>query len=159
MLLVLLGTQPHPFNRLIEQLYSILATDTLGKLGITEVIIQSGGTNIPPHEHVQSMQNLAHADYLELISRAKIVITHGGAGSMFDALRMQKKVIAMARLAEYNEHVDDHQVELVQQLAKEHYLIAEPTLVESFGKLQDYPFISYIGQQEQAIQQLAKIIS
>ena len=45
-----------------------------------------------------------------------VIIIHGGAGSIINALNLKKKPIVMARLKKYNEHVNNHQVDLVKFL-------------------------------------------
>ena len=54
--------------------------------------------------------------------KADIVITHGGTGAIIGAVKKGKKVIAVPRLAKYGEHVDDHQLQLIEQF-KEQNLI------------------------------------
>ena len=44
-----------------------------------------------------------------------VVVTHGGTGAIIGAVKDNKKVIAVPRLAKYGEHVDDHQIEIVRQ--------------------------------------------
>ena len=44
-----------------------------------------------------------------------LVITHGGTGAIITAVKAGKKVIAVPRLAQYGEHVDDHQLQLLKQ--------------------------------------------
>jgi UDP-N-acetylglucosamine transferase subunit ALG13 len=57
------------------------------------------------------------------MKRAKIVITHGGTGSIFTALNLNKKVIAVPRLKKFREHTDDHQLQIVKELEKEKMLM------------------------------------
>ena len=56
--------------------------------------------------------------------KADIVITHGGTGAIVGALKKGKKVIAVPRLAKYGEHVDNHQLQLIEQF-RESNLICE----------------------------------
>ena len=49
------------------------------------------------------------------MGKAYIVITHGGTGAIIGAVKKEKKVIAVPRLAKYGEHVDDHQLQLIKQ--------------------------------------------
>lgn len=49
------------------------------------------------------------------MEKADIVITHGGTGAIIGAVKRGKKVIAVPRLAKYDEHVDDHQLQLIKQ--------------------------------------------
>lgn len=55
------------------------------------------------------------ADY---ISRADLVVSHAGAGSLFEALRAGKKVLAVPNGA----LMDNHQVELASELAAQKFL-------------------------------------
>ena len=52
-----------------------------------------------------------------------LVITHGGTGAIMESLQAGKPVIAVARLSKYGEHVDDHQMEIVDQFTKDNYVI------------------------------------
>ena len=50
---------------------------------------------------------------------AEIIITHGGAGTIFKLLGLGKKIIGMANL----ERTDKHQTDLLKKLSDEGYLI------------------------------------
>ena len=52
------------------------------------------------------------------MDKADVVITHGGTGAIIGAVKKRKKVIAVPRLKKYGEHVDDHQLQLVEQFRK-----------------------------------------
>ena len=43
------------------------------------------------------------------------VITHGGTGAIIGAIKKEKRVIAIPRLNKYGEHVDNHQLQIVEQ--------------------------------------------
>jgi UDP-N-acetylglucosamine transferase subunit ALG13 len=58
-----------------------------------------------------------------LIDKARLVIAHGGTGSILPAVKKGKKVIAVARYAELNENSDNHQVEILNALSKSNYII------------------------------------
>ena len=49
------------------------------------------------------------------MNKADLVITHGGTGAIIGAIKKGKKVIAVPRLKKYGEHVDDHQLQLIDQ--------------------------------------------
>ena len=57
------------------------------------------------------------------IDEADLVITHGGVGTIFSALKKNKKVIAIPRLEKYGEHINDHQIEICEELEKEGYIL------------------------------------
>ena len=55
---------------------------------------------------------------MEDIQAADLVISHAGAGSILDALGCGKKVLVVVN----EELMGNHQTELAEALAKEHYL-------------------------------------
>ena len=57
------------------------------------------------------------------MKQAEFVICHGGVGSIFTALRLRKKVLVVPRLEKYGEHINDHQLEICEQLEKEGYIL------------------------------------
>lgn len=54
--------------------------------------------------------------------RISVVITHAGSGALFNSIKSGKKIIAMARLHEYNEMADNHQQELLSKLVEGGYV-------------------------------------
>nr|AIA90095.1 Glyco_tran_28_C [uncultured Clostridium sp.] len=67
------------------------------------------------------------------MAEADIVISHGASGSIMGALNAGKKVIAVARLAKYGEHINDHQVGINETLADERLVLS----VREMGELGD----------------------
>jgi UDP-N-acetylglucosamine transferase subunit ALG13 len=53
----------------------------------------------------------------------RFAITHGGVGSITTGLRYDKTVIAVPRLKKYNEHVNDHQIQIVENFNNAGYII------------------------------------
>ena len=51
------------------------------------------------------------------MSKCDKVITHGGTGAIIGAIKKRKKVIAIPRLSEFGEHVDDHQLQITKQFS------------------------------------------
>ena len=54
----------------------------------------------------------------DCMAQADLVITHAGTGAIIGAVKQGKKVIAVPRLAKYGEHVDDHQLQIVEQFSQ-----------------------------------------
>ena len=54
----------------------------------------------------------------ELISEARIVITHGGPSSFIMPLQIGKIPVVVPRQFRYNEHVNNHQVEFSNAVAE-----------------------------------------
>lgn len=118
MILVMLGTQNNSFHRLLEEI------DNLIEKGIIkdEVVVQAGYTKYESKN--MKIFGLVSLEELEnLIENADLIITHGGVGSITLSLKKGKKVIAIPRLHEYHEHVNDHQKEIVETYNKKGYII------------------------------------
>ena len=116
MILVCTGTQKFPFDRLIQSVSS------LKENGLSdEIIIQAGTSSLRP-TNCTTYDFLSRDEMIKLTKQAEIIITHGGSGSIMNALKQGKKVIAVPRLSRYKEHVDDHQIQLVTALADAGYL-------------------------------------
>jgi len=150
MIFVLLGTQPQPFNRLINEL---LALEARGVFAQTEIVIQAGHTKVDDPRFVV-FDFISPEQFDTFISEADLVITHGGAGSIFAALHKRKKVIALARSRKLGEHVDDHQSELVDELYKDGYVIGTRSLQESYDLLSTFSFKRYESSRDKIVQQL-----
>ena len=54
----------------------------------------------------------------ENIKKARIVITHGGPASFLDPLKYGKIPVVVPRKKEFNEHVNNHQLEFSRQVKK-----------------------------------------
>ena len=50
-----------------------------------------------------------------MVEKCSVLITHGGTGTIVDAVKRGKKAIVVPRLARYGEHVDDHQLQLLER--------------------------------------------
>ena len=118
MILVLLGTQNNSFYRLLEEIEENIKDGTIKE----EVIVQSGFTKYNS-EYMKVFDMIPSKDYEEYIKNANLIITHGGAGSIIQSIRLKKKVIAVPRLSKYNEHVNDHQLEIIRAFKNKGYII------------------------------------
>ena len=114
------GTQKFQFDRLLK------AVDALCESGAFqgETVFAQTGSSGYQMRHCTSRAFLKSDEMDSLMAQADLVITHGGSGSVFSALRRGKKVVAVPRLARCREHVDDHQIQLVRTLSKKGYLVS-----------------------------------
>ena len=118
MILVLLGTQHNEFKRILQEIEDCIDNNFINE----RVVVQAGYTKYKTEK--MKIFDMISKEVLEnLIKDANIVITHGGVGSIISALRQNKKVIAVPRLHEFNEHVNDHQRQIVDIFSKKGYLI------------------------------------
>jgi len=116
MIFITLGTQKQSFKRLLDEIESCKILDN------EEIVAQIGYTKFVS-EKIKTIDFLETDEFNKYIQNSEFVITHGGVGSIFDALLKDKKVIAMPRLKKYNEHIDDHQIEICDKLASLGYII------------------------------------
>lgn len=81
-----------------------------------EVVIQKGHTEYET-KHAISFDFLpSDEEYLEYFKKARIIVCHAGAGTLLNSLSFGKTTIVMPRLRKYDEHMNDHQLELVGAL-------------------------------------------
>lgn len=117
MILVTLGTQDKSFPRLIK------AVDDAVKEGYIreKVIVQAGCTEYSS-ENLEIFGMTSPEEMRKLIKEARVVITHGGVGSILSAIELGKPVIAMARLEKYGEHHNDHQLDIISAFEQRGYI-------------------------------------
>lgn len=118
MILVLLGTQNNSFYRLLENLEKAIDNNLIND----EVVVQLGHTKYSSNK-MKLLDFVSSEELNTLINSANLVITHGGVGSIIGSIKLNKKVIAVARLSKYKEHVNDHQIQIVKNFDKEGYIV------------------------------------
>ena len=118
MILVLLGTQNNSFHRLLEEVEKNINEGTINE----EVIVQAGYTKFKSHK--MRIIDLISKEQLEQFQEeASLIITHGGVGSIITSIKKGKKVIAVPRMHEYGEHVNNHQIQIVKNFDEQGYII------------------------------------
>lgn len=118
MILVLLGTQNNSFYRLLEEIEKNIKDGTIKE----EVIVQAGYTKFQSYR--MRIIDLMSKEQLEQFQdEADLIITHGGVGSIISSIEKGKKVIAVPRIHEYGEHVNNHQKEIVKDFNDKGYII------------------------------------
>jgi len=110
MIFITLGSQKFQFNRLLRAVDEQIAE---GKI-IDSIFAQIGASDYIPN-NFEFQRFLNRDEFAGWTDKSDIVITHGGTGAIIGAVKKGKKVIAIPRLAKYGEHVDDHQLQLIEQ--------------------------------------------
>lgn len=118
MILVLLGTQNNSFHRLLEEIDNLIQKGIIKE----EVVVQSGYTKYET-SNMKQFDLIDSEEFEELQKKARIIITHGGVGSIISSIKKGKKVIAVPRLHEYGEHVNNHQKQIVELFKEKGYII------------------------------------
>ena len=113
MIFVTVGTHEQPFNRLVKKV------DELKREGIIkeDVIIQTGFSTYEPM-HCEWRKLISYQQMVKNVADARIVITHGGPASFIMPLQIGKTPIVVPRQHQFNEHVNDHQVEFAESVAQ-----------------------------------------
>lgn len=112
MTFVTVGNATQPFPRLLDAVQR-LARD------LPEPLVIQWGNNPSFASTFGARRPFLPPDEFERhIQEARLVISHGGAGTVLHALAADKVPVVMPRQARYGEHIDDHQRELVEALAR-----------------------------------------
>jgi beta-1,4-N-acetylglucosaminyltransferase len=111
MIFVTVGTPSQKFIRLVK------AADDLAAQINEPVIIQYGYSNYPL-KYAEGFAFESNHRMNELTSSARVIVTHAAAGAIITAVRYNKPLILVARLKKYNEHYNDHQLELYRALVQ-----------------------------------------
>lgn len=118
MILVLLGTQDKPFERILKAVSS-----EIKKGNIKEKVIAQVGCTKFNDNRIESFDFISKDEIYNLINKARIVITHGGVGIITECITKGKKVIVVPRLKKYKEHTNDHQIQITKEFAQKGYIL------------------------------------
>ncbi len=113
MIFVTVGSHYQGFERLIRKM-----DDIAGRID-EKVIMQIGHTNYKP-VNAKYFNFIESFEEIERLNReARIVVSHAGAGSILTALEQRTPVIVVPRLKKFNEHMDDHQLEIAEAMSED----------------------------------------
>jgi UDP-N-acetylglucosamine transferase subunit ALG13 len=146
MIFVVLGTQKFQLNRLLKQIDEYVAEGLINE----KVVAQIGNSDYVPKSYTY-YRFLDKNQFEAYIESASIIITHSGVGSIITALKTKKKIIVYPRLKKYNEHVDNHQLDIAKAFAKKGYVLCcneDEDLLEVLEKSKTFSFEEYIPQTE-----------
>lgn len=157
MIFVTLGSQKFQFNRLLIEIDRLIDENKITE----EVFAQIGYSDYRPKNY-KYKEFLDRDEFNVVMSKCDKVITHGGTGAIVTAIKKDKKVIAVARLASYGEHVDDHQLQIVEQFSEMNFIsgISDvKELEDQFKKISDIKFNKYKSNTENIIRSIEKYVS
>lgn len=156
MILVLLGTQNNSFHRLLEEIEKNIKDGTIRE----EVIVQAGYTKFQSHRmRIIDLMSKEQLDKFQ--NEADLIITHGGVGSIISSIEKGKKVIAVPRMHEYGEHVNNHQKEIVKDFNDKGYIIGiekVEDLKKAIIKLKDFEPKKYQPNNEKMLKIIEEFI-
>lgn len=118
MILVFLGTQDTPFERLLIELDKLI-----DEKKIKQKVIAQIGTTKYESKNIKTFDFIIKEKMNELIEEADLIITHGGVGTITDCIKKEKKVIVVPRYKKYGEHTNDHQYQITKEFSEKGYII------------------------------------
>jgi UDP-N-acetylglucosamine--N-acetylmuramyl-(pentapeptide) pyrophosphoryl-undecaprenol N-acetylglucosamine transferase len=107
---VMLGTMPYSFRRLVDRLREILPPEA-------HVTWQTGETPVNDLP-IEAHRALPPAELDRAIAQADVVVGHAGGGSALQVMEAGKCPVIVPREAAHNEHVDDHQLQIAEFLPR-----------------------------------------
>jgi UDP-N-acetylglucosamine transferase subunit ALG13 len=119
---VLLGTDHHPFDRLVTWV------DALRRTSDADWFVQRGYTKVPPG--IDGSRMLSSEELAGLLRRADAVVTHGGPGLIMEARAAGHFPIVVPRDPKLHEHVDGHQQRFAEFIADAGLAVTVHNLLE-----------------------------
>lgn len=130
MIFVTVGTHEQSFERLVKKV------DDLKRDGVIDedVVIQKGYTDYEP-QFCESYKLVGYNDMQKYLKTARIIITHGGPASFIAPLSIGKIPIVVPRQKNFNEHVNNHQKDFVEQVVARDNAIIPCYDINDLGRL------------------------
>ena len=156
MVLILLGTQDQPFERLLKAVSNQIKK---GKIK-DDVIAQVGCTKFNDKK-IQTFDFCDKEEIEKLIRKSKYVICHAGVGTITECIKNNKKVIVVPRLKKFKEHTNDHQVQITKEFENKGYILPVyniRNLGKKIDELKKFKPVSYESNNENFKQALIKYI-
>ncbi|MFZ3382333.1 MAG: PssE/Cps14G family polysaccharide biosynthesis glycosyltransferase [Candidatus Methanoperedens sp.] len=114
MIFVTVGNHYQGFERLVKKMDEIA-----GRID-EKVIMQIGTTEYKP-VNAEYFDFIDSFEEIERLNReARVVVSHAGVGSILTALEQVTPVIIVPRLKKFDEHMDDHQLEIAEAMSENH---------------------------------------
>ncbi|MBT3353214.1 MAG: hypothetical protein HOC91_14655 [Nitrospinaceae bacterium] len=120
MIFATVGTATQDFGRLISAMDLLVGHDLVKE---RSVFIQTGHTNSVKPKNFEFEPFLSVEKFERLMEEAEIIVCHGGSTTTIHALRLGKTPVVMPRRKKFDEHVNDHQMDLVQAMAAEGWIV------------------------------------
>ena len=117
MIFVTVGSQKFQFNRLLKEIDKLIEDKVIKE----EVFAQIGVSDYIPKNYKYT-KFLTNEEFNNNLKKCDMVITHAGTGVIVNAVKLEKKVIALPRLEKYGEHVDDHQIQLIDEFKELNFI-------------------------------------
>ena len=156
MIFITLGSQKFQFNRLLREIDRlvenyVIKDDVFAQIGYSKYI--------PQNYSYKSL--LTYEEMSEKMKISDIIVTHGGPGSIFQAIQFNKIPIVVPRNPNYNEHVDDHQLQIIKEFVDMGIIegcFDESELEQIYVKVQCTEYKRYESNTDRIITNIEKFL-
>lgn len=157
MIFITLGSQKFQFNRLLKAVDDLVQRKIIKE----DVFAQIGYSDYQPQNYSYK-KFLDRDEFARMEEKSEIVITHGGTGAIIGAVKKDKKVIAVPRLSKFGEHVDDHQLQLLDEFEKMQIIVAcydTDKLEDAYRLVQTKKLKKYKSNQKRIIDSIEEFLT
>ncbi len=157
MIFIAVGTQKFQLNRLLKQIDRLIGTKKISE----KVFAQIGNSDYKPVNY-EYTDFLNKEEFDKYIGECDVLITHSGVGTIISGLNQKKPVIVYPRLAKYNEHVDDHQLQIAESFSMQNLVLLcgeKDDLNKLIQKARSHKFSVYRSQRENVIKTVRSFIN
>ncbi len=159
MIVVQLGTHKLPFTRMVDYCNQIV--EAFPK---QDIVLQHGNTQITNlKDEVKRRDFYTTKKLYKIIEQADLVISHCGVSTLHEVLSLKKKLIMVPRLQKYNEHNDNHQMQIADYYKNKNlaYLHDENrAIIEEVQKVlqTEFAFATYHTDNKKMIEIIERLI-
>lgn len=151
------GVKEHKFERLLRILDELCDEHVING---DELVAQVGFNDYTPRNY-KYFDFIGNEEFKNMARSAQFMITHAGTGTVVSAVKDHVKVIIFPRLSEYNEHLDDHQLELSNLFENKGYALVaknKEELVDCINRISEFTPSEYISNNEKITQLIINCI-
>lgn len=117
MIFVAVGTQKFQFNRLLMKLDNLVQENKIDD----RIFAQTGNSDYCP-KFFEYKAFMPKDEFNEFIEKCNLLITHGGVGTILSGKKYNKPILVVPRLKKFDEHVDNHQMEIALAFKKKNFV-------------------------------------
>lgn len=114
MIFLTIGTWRAGYDRLIKAIDELVGNGVIAD----EVVAQTGNSSYKP-KHMTVIEFCSPDEFVNLISRAELVISHAGMGTIIEVVKQSKPIVVMPRKPDLGEIDNNHQFTTAKQLEAE----------------------------------------
>lgn len=150
-----------PFPRLTALVLQAKANGTLRG----QLVLQVGEVDElpePPDAETRIVRTLPYEEVQALLDTTRVVICHGGTGSILTALRKHCRVIVIPRTFERGEHYDNHQSEIARSFHDRGLVLTaedSPSLAQALNATERFEPKAVTTDYSSLVERLRQIIA